>query len=408
MKKLIAGLLFVAALVIVPWLLSAAYMRTAGIVVSGKVLAKREAFLMPGGDTWVHIFEVTYEYRPLDRPYRQTVIQRVDAKFFRTLQVGSPVQVRYSPSPLLRIFAGMGLYLEGAAPLSRLKFGPPDSRDVVRAGALAVAALLGLVAYRRKSKALGLISATIAASCFPAVLLGACALCLFPALFWASRRSPDKGWGVALMLAIAMSVAVVYWSVPRSSVFPPGPVRAGTAVVRQVRVVDELWSDTWETSSERRNGVKIRQLFEMVDLEFTPEGAPEAIHVLDRVDRHSVPELREGAVVPIEYAPSNPDSARIAGATREYSRQIFTYLLSLSYGIGAIVTFILVPLAQAFRKLLFSSKAARALTDPTFAMTQINQMSQRLQLPKDDPRRKALEDAVAKYRSRRGAGEGGE
>src|SRR5690349_11016479 len=162
MKKFVAGFLLVAGLAIVPWLSSAAYMRNAGLVVSGKVLAKREAFLMPGGDTWRHIFAVTYEYRPLDMPYKETVIQRVDAEFFRTLHVGSPVQVRYSPSRLLRSFAGMGLYLEGASPFARLKFGPPDSRDVVRAGALALAGFLGLIAYRRKSKPVGLISATLA------------------------------------------------------------------------------------------------------------------------------------------------------------------------------------------------------------------------------------------------------
>jgi len=67
-------------------------------MVAGIVLAMRKAFVMPGGDTWRHIFEITYEYRPLDSRFPETVVQRVDEGFYRGLQVGSAVQVRYSPS----------------------------------------------------------------------------------------------------------------------------------------------------------------------------------------------------------------------------------------------------------------------------------------------------------------------
>ena len=199
MKKFVAGFAFVLSLAVVPWAISASHMKAHGIVVTGNVVAKREAFLMPGGDTSRHIFEINYEYRPLDTPYPETVIRRrVDAQFYRTLRVGSPVQVRYSPSRLLRTFAGMGSYLEGASTLSRLNYGPPDRGDVIKAGALTLAAMLGLMAYRRKSKPEGLIAAALAASCFPGVLLATCGLLLFPTLFWAGHRNPGKGTGTTL------------------------------------------------------------------------------------------------------------------------------------------------------------------------------------------------------------------
>jgi len=192
MKRVIATLLLLAALAVGPWVVSAAYMAIAGIIVAGKVTAKREAILMPGGDTARHIFEITYEYQVRDWYYRETAVQRVDAAFYRTLAVGSAVQVRYSPSRLLRSVKGMGVYLEGASPLSRLHYGPPDQRDLGITAALALALVMGLAAYRRKSKPLGAVAALLIGTCFPSVLLLACGVLVFPLLFWASRRNPGK------------------------------------------------------------------------------------------------------------------------------------------------------------------------------------------------------------------------
>lgn len=390
MKKSVAAFVLIAALIVVPWAISIQYMKAAGALVVGKVVGKREAILLPGGDTWRHIFEITYEYRALDASYPETVVQRVDQAFYRTLNIGSPIRVRYSPSRVLRSFAGMGLYLEDASPLSRLRYGPPDKRDIVMAGALGMAFLIGLIAYASKSKVLGVIAAVIALTCFPAVLLAACAFVLFPALFWASRRNPGKGYGLALVATIALSIAVIYWRVPHASPLPPGSLRSGTGVVRQARTVEEIWSNAWETYG-RTSGESIGHPFEMVDLEFTPEGASESIHVVDRVDRNSVRGLREDAAVPVEYSAIDPDSARIAGATRKYGQQNATYLLVLAYSVGALITFVFLPIKRVAGKLFRSSQAVRVFMDPGAAMTRINQVTRWSQLPEDDPRRKRLE-----------------
>jgi hypothetical protein len=400
-KKLIATLVLLTALAVGPWLISAAYMDTAGIVANGNVVAKREAILMPGGDTAKHIFEITYEYQPRDANYRESVVQRVDEAFYRGRAVGSPVRVRYSPSRLLRSFAGMGLYLEDASPLSRLHYGPPDRRDLINTAVLTLALVMGLVAYRSKSKRLGGVAALLVGTCFPWVLLLACAVLVFPLLFWAARDSPGKGYGVALVAMIWLCAAVVYYRVPQPVTIPADQLRSGTAIVRQVRVVDELWSDAWETTA-RTSGEYIGPQFQMVELEFTPQGSREPIHALDRIDVNSVPGLRAGSAVAVEYSTSDPDAVRIVGATRHYARRLATHVLLFTYGAGALMTFVLMPLRRAMRKVARASAVLRSLTDPYRALDRMTQVSQwSSQLPEDDPRRKAIESAVAALRAAR-------
>ncbi len=139
MKRAVAGFILVLVLAIAPWIATNLYMNSAGIIITGRVLEKRETFLLPGGDSWKHIFEITYEYPTPDSRYAETLVQRVDSRFYRSVHTGLPVRVRYSPSRLLRSFAGMGIYLEDSPLLSRLQYGPPDWSDIGFAAAVIVA-----------------------------------------------------------------------------------------------------------------------------------------------------------------------------------------------------------------------------------------------------------------------------
>jgi len=401
MKRGIAGFIFVLALAVVPWIVTGAYMKSAGVVVTGKVLAKRETFLLPGGDSWKHIFEISYEYRPDDSAISETVVQRVDSGLYRSVRAGSPIQVRYSPSPLLRSFAGMGLYLENSSPLSRLHYGPPAPEDIAMAGGLFVAAIFGLMAFIQKSVALGIVAVVIAGVCFPLVLLGASAFVAFPGLFWASRRNPGKGYGFVLLAAMGLSIAVVYWRMPRPSFLPLGPIRNSTAVVRQIRVVDEIWSNTGEIYSDRA-GERIRPAFEMVEFEFTPEATSEPIHVLDRIDLTSTANIREGANVPIQYSAANPDLAQITGGTHTYIWRTTALLSLIAYLIGAIVTFVFVPIRRATMRILRMAPVLRPFIDRSAAINRLSTTNNWIRLTSDDPRLKHLEEMVRARQSRRG------
>jgi hypothetical protein len=270
------------------------------------------------------------------------------------------------------------------------------------AGTLLLTAILGLLAYLKKSVMLGITATVIAGVCFPLVLLGACAFVAFPALFWDSRRNPGKGYGLALLATIVLSVAVVYWRMPRPSKLPPGSVRNSTAVVRQIRVVDEIWSNTWEIYSGHRAGEKIGPSFEFVDFEFLPEETTEPIHVLDRIDLNSVANIREGASVPIQYSVTNPDLAQITGTKHTYIWRTTAYLSLIAYCIGATIAFVFVPIRRATTRILRAAPVLRPFTDPSAAMARLNKMGNWKQLTKDDPRLKQLDEMVRARQSRRG------
>ena len=98
-------------------------------------------------------------------------------------------------------------------------------------------------------------------------------------------------------------------------------------------------------------GQSISHPFQMVDVEFTPGARAESVHALDRVDLGSVPGLREGAVVPVTYPLADPRAGWMSIGTRDYGRRAWTYILALTYGIGAVVAFLVFPAVYAVLRL---------------------------------------------------------
>ena len=382
------------ALVVLLWLTPTIYMSAAGIEVPGRVIEKQERIVMPGGDSWKRVFEVTYQYRPLDSPYPQTSGHRIDAALYHRLHVGSLVVIRYSPSRFVRYMEGVGSFVVGSSRLSRLPYGPPDTRDTAEFAGALVAVLIGVGAYRRKSKLLGVVAAVVLGACIPVLLLVSSGLFLLPILYWGWRGNPEKGYGWALLGTIVLCAAVVSWRVPQPTPMSPDTVRA-TAIVRQIKLVDQIWTSDREGHPDATGGQPIRAPFQMLELEFAPPGASEPIHVVDRIDRDSLPALREGAAVPIEYSVNDPQLARVAGGSRNYARRAEMYLLGLTYGFGAALTFIVFPVVRALRRFIDSSPVLRALRDPSAAFGQAAS-----KLSADDPRRKIFEEMLQSIKDR--------
>src|SRR5204862_7359057 len=135
-------------------------------------------------------------------------------------------------------------------------------RSFVEIAGFGVVAVLGVMAYRRKSQLLRFIAVVTTVTWLSGVLL--IGFFAFPMLFWYWRRSHERLWGVALLLSMALSVAVLNWRIPRPPPEPSSPTQHASAVVRHVEVVREIW----DTSGEGSQG--IARPFQMADLEFTP------------------------------------------------------------------------------------------------------------------------------------------
>ena len=386
----------IVALAVSVWLWPTIYVSTAGIEVPGRVIEKRQRIVMPGGDSWKRVFEVTYQYRPRDEAFLQTGGHRIDAAFYHRLQVGSTVSIRYSPSRFVRHMEGVGSFVVGSSPLSRLPYGPSATRDSQEIAGFLVAAFLGIVAYRRRSKRLGVVAGLVLGACIPSLLLVTSGLFLLPTLYWAWREHPGRGYGWALAGTIALCTAVVAWRVPQPAAVPADAVRT-TAIVRQIKVVDQIWTVDMEGHTDGMGGEPIPRPFQMLELEFAPPGVSEPLHVVDRIDLDSVPGLRVGAVVPVEYSASDPQLARVAEGRRNYAREAEIHLLSLTYGFALAMTFIIFEISRAWRRLRRSSPVLSTLRDPSGAIRQVAS-----KLPAGDPRRKAFEEMLRSIKDRQG------
>jgi hypothetical protein len=387
--KQLRGALAVAALLALAlaWrVVPEAYVAIAGVTVTGQVIARREFFDLPGEDRWRHVFEIEYRYRPLDEPRPVSASHQVDAAFYEHLQVGAPVQVRYSPWAPLRLVRAVGSVLVGSTWLSRIPFESDTVRGAFEMAGLAVAALLGYAAYRRRSRPLGWLAGLAGAIWISTIVLAG--YLVFAVLFWAWRRNPGRGFGWLLLASMVFSTLTLYWRIPQPAASIVGPQRQATAIVGQTRLVTALWGG-W-----RLSGQPIPRPFQMVDLQFVPQGAKNPVHVLDRVDTGTVSGLTAGAHVRIIYPETEPRAARIAGGTRRFARDALLHILEVTYGIGAALAFLLFPLLNAvggrIRRSPILSRASDAGTDRRHPGVP----------PEDDPRRKALEAFLRARRNR--------
>jgi hypothetical protein len=392
MKWVIVALLAILALAISPWVIGMAYLHLAGHVVEGKVIGKREAILLPGGDSWDHVLEVTYRYQPSDSNHPEIAKHRVDAPLYRRTKIGDSVSVRYSQLRMLRPVVGVGSFLDESSLLSRLGIELFTPRHLASIATIVVGSLIALFAYKRRNVGLGIIAVWIVLVTAPVPFLAVTAFIIFPMLFWAWRLKRKSLYGWLFLGSIPFSATFVYFDIPQPTELPANP-RQSMAIVRQVRVVDEIWTN-YGKDAEDAGGQHIRQPFQMIDLEFTPDSSSDSRHVLDRVDVNGVPGLREGATTQIVYSSADPEIARIVGGTRNYPRLNLEYLLGLTYGIGGILAFLVAPGMMLVDKFFTSLKKVLPSASPDASLRMISRLSA------DDPRRAAIERVLLRARQK--------
>jgi hypothetical protein len=90
--------------------------------------------------------------------------------------------------------------------------------------------------------------------------------------------------------------------------------------------VTQLSKVTEILETDQSAGVDAIQPYEIVELQFVPEGRTEPVLGVDEIDSGSVPGLVKGAAVEIEYQASNPRIARINGGSRTFPRKAYLAL----------------------------------------------------------------------------------
>ncbi|MFN8573036.1 MAG: hypothetical protein U0132_13385 [Gemmatimonadaceae bacterium] len=338
-----------AMLLLSTWALPTALVQLAGAVTSGQVTAKAEFIRMPGGERWRHVYDVTFQFRPQGSPRPEVAHHTVDAWVFDRLHVGSVVQVRYATWTPVRMIADIGSTIDGTSAWTRRPWDSGTVPESLELAAVVMAIGLGIAAWRQPRKQLVLVAATVGASvAFAVVPFGSVGVLVLVAL-WRRRRSSGFAW--AALASTALGTAGLVARVPWPSVPPAAPRRTGVATVRRVSNVTAIWVS--DEASQR-----LRLPYQMVDLEFTPDSRSGSVHALDRVDSGSVAGLRDGALVPIVYATSEPRQARIQSGRRSYGRDALLYVLQLN----ALVLAGLVAIAFAV------SLVGRALGGVLFAL----------------------------------------
>jgi hypothetical protein len=120
---------------------------------------------------------------------------------------------------------------------------------------------------------------------------------------------PLPGWVKAFTILAGIAAAIVWLVFPTPWVTPlEPPVLTAQAEVKRVREETRSF-----TSGEATGSVPAPQPWNVVELQFVPEGRKKPVIAVDSVDVGSVPNLRVGERLAVTYNKSNPREARLAG-----------------------------------------------------------------------------------------------
>jgi hypothetical protein len=273
---------------------------SSGTSAPGSISEKRETVRVYFAD-WFKRLEIVVAFRAPGYPYERHAVCDVDQETYDALHVGSPVTVHFLPALLGQPFL-------------------PSTRISVCPSLLMFASNSNL--YRTFF-----------------YLIGSLALILVIAFVLRLRRAT---W----LLVPWSAFFVVYGICPHAE---PAPLqsRPAQAVVRNITTVDTIieGGDTRSYSMP----IKLAHPYHIVELQFTPAERSEPVVAVDAIDQDSLPNLKPGQFVNIEYDRANPRVVRIPGATRQFEHQAL-HQIGLEYGFALVVLLLLLLFAARSRR----------------------------------------------------------
>jgi hypothetical protein len=269
-----------------------------GTAVPGSITEKREHIRTNYAD-WFRRFEIVAAFQASGYANERHAICDVDEPIFDSLHVGSPVTVHYLPG-LLQIPLVTSTHISSCPPWGMFGFNPElYRRSLYLYGSLAI--IVGLVFVLRMRRALWLLL-------------------------------PWSAW------------FVFYGMCPHTEPIPLQP-RPITAVVKEVATVKTL-VDTGTTDAPP---IRLAHPYQLVQMEYTPEGRSEPVLAIDAIDPNSVPNLGVGRMLNVDYDAGNPRIASIPGATRMFRQQAMQQLGLLYFTLLALLLVLLLFARRSLR-----------------------------------------------------------
>lgn len=292
----IFGLLLLAGLVVLfyewPSIIDAS-----GVDATAHVTEKREGIRIPF-DTWFRRFEIVAAFRAPHEAIERHAVCDVEQAAYDSLHVGDTVGLHYWPALLAQPFIP-ATHLAPCTPRANVASNPELYRKLVVL-LVTLLAILFLVAVLR---------------------LRAAAWLFLP-------------WFYFFLLTDV---------VPQAEPAPADP-RAAQATVRNVTTITMLMENGSASSGSSHvyfGPIKLEHPFQIIQLEFTPAGMRDPVVAIDAIDLNSIPDLKAGQNVAIDYDAQVPRIARMRAGTREFPgqarRQILTLFGVLGILFGAIL-----------------------------------------------------------------------
>jgi hypothetical protein len=137
---------------------------------------------------------------------------------------------------------------------------------------------------------------------------------------WRKAGWPRFAFAVAGCVAAAV-FAMLIEDFPKPTPAPSRQVLQGSGRVLSIGRIDRIFS------GQRSRGINLEQPIEVVGIEFVPAARTEPVVAADLIDAGSLPALKEGAILPIDYEASSPRVARLQAASRDFPSRNFRGIL---------------------------------------------------------------------------------
>jgi hypothetical protein len=129
---------------------------------------------------------------------------------------------------------------------------------------------------------------------------------------WYKLKIPGSVFAIATCFVGALG-AMMFSEIPHPMSPLKGVILPGRATVQNEWTIDKVFASRHSTSAW-----SLDRPVQYVSLEFVPEGRRESVVAADNIDTGSIPYLKVGQSLAVQYERANPRNARLVAGTRTF------------------------------------------------------------------------------------------